>query len=678
MTELLLTTFQTPFETPPFHKLRSEDYLPALREAVSLARAELRALADAPTPPTFENTIEALERSGERVNLIATIFYNLHSAETDDVLERDAQEIAPLLSAYGNDILLDEALFARVAAVHAARPDLEGEAERLLEKTYRTFVRNGANLSEADKERLRALDEELSRLSLTFGQHVLKDTNTYELRLTDEADLAGLPESVREAAAQAAADKGYAGEWLFTLHQPSYLPFMKYADRRDLRERFYRAFAARGFRGDAHDNRELVQRIAARRHERAQLLGYATHADFVLEERMAETPARVTEFLDDLLQPALPAAHRELDELAAFAQRRGGPDVLERWDFAYYAEQLRKEKFNLDDEALRPYFALDRVLQGMFEVAQRLFGISFHAHADVARYHPDVQIFEVREGNRHVGVFYADFFPRPGKRSGAWMTAFRGQHRLHGYDQRPHVSIVCNFTPPAAQRPSLLTFQEVTTLFHEFGHALHGLLAEGQYESLTGTNVYWDFVELPSQLLENWVYERATLDLFAFHYQTGAPIPTEMVESIRESAKFLSGYQTVRQIGLSRLDMAWHAGDPSAVQDVARHEVAALAGTELLPSVSGANVSCAFSHIFQGGYSAGYYSYKWAEVLDADAFEYFQEKGIFDTETAGRFRQFVLSAGNRAHPMSLYLQFRGQPPTPEALLRRSGLVPASS
>ncbi len=678
MTELLLTTFQTPFETPPFDKLSHEDYLPALQEAIALARAELRAIADAPTPPTFENTIEALERSGERVNLIAAIFYNLHSAETNEVLERDAQEIAPLLSAYGNDILLDEVLFARVAAVHAARPALESEAERLLEKTYRTFVRNGANLSDEDKQRLRALDEELSRLSLTFGQHVLQDTNAYELRLTDEADLAGLPESVRQAAAQAAADKGYAGEWLFTLHQPSYLPFMKYADRRDLRERFYRAFAARGFRGDAYDNRQLVQRIAARRHERAQLLGYATHADFVLEERMAQTPARVTEFLDDLLQPALPAAHRELDELTAFARQRGGPDTLERWDFAYYAEQLRKEKFNLDDEALRPYFALDRVLQGMFEVAQRLFGISFHAQPDIARYHPDVQTFEVREGDRHVGVFYADFFPRPGKRSGAWMTAFRGQRRLHGYDQRPHVSIVCNFTPPTAQRPSLLTFQEVTTLFHEFGHALHGLLAEGQYESLTGTNVYWDFVELPSQLLENWVYERETLNLFAFHYQTGEPLPAEMVASIRESAKFLSGYQTVRQIGLARLDLAWHAGDTSSTPDVAQHEAAALAETELLPPVADTNVSCAFSHIFQGGYAAGYYSYKWAEVLDADAFEYFQEKGIFDAETAGRFRQFVLSAGNRAHPMSLYLQFRGQPPSPEALLRRSGLVPAAS
>ncbi|MGB3619651.1 MAG: M3 family metallopeptidase, partial [Catalinimonas sp.] len=503
-------------------------------------------------------------------------------------------------------------------------------------------------------------------------------TNAYELVIEDAAELSGLPDDVREAAATTAAERGREGRWVFTLQAPSYVPFITYADSRERRRELMHAYGRRAFGGE-HDNQPVIRELVGLRHERAQLLGYASHADFVLEQRMAESPGRVHDFLEELLNHARPAGEREIAELSAYARTHGGPDALERWDHAYWAEKLKKERYAIDDELLKPYFNLERVIDGAFGVAGRLFGLRFRPVEDVPVYHPDVRTYAVAdERDQHVGLLYADFFPRPGKRSGAWMTAYRGQKRTAAGEQRPLISIVCNFTKPTATKPSLLTFNEVQTLFHEFGHALHGLLADGTYESLSGTNVYWDFVELPSQVLENWTYEQKALDLFARHYETDEPIPADLVARLKESGQFMQGYQTLRQLGFARLDMAYHttdkAGAPPTVDHVPTFERQALAATELYRPVADTSISCAFSHIFQGSYAAGYSSYKWAEVLDADAFAYFQEQGIFDRQTADRFRRHVLSAGGTEHPRELYRRFRGQDPSPEALLRRAGLV----
>lgn len=628
--------------------------------------------------PDFANTIEALERSGELVGVIAGIFFNLNSAETNDEIQKIARDLSPMVSDYSNDIMLNEALFLRVKAVHDQKGSLvlTAEEKTLLEKTYKSFVRNGANLNEAQKARLREIDKELSRLSLEFGEHVLEETNSYFLEVTDEKDLSGLPDHAVEAAALAAKEKGKEGSWIFTLQYPSYIPFMTYADNRALREKLFRASGAKAFKGDKNDNKEIILKKVRLRHERALLLGYPSHAHFVLEERMAESPSKVTDFLENLLGYAKPVAIKEVQELTAFARSLGGPEKLEKWDVAYYSEKLKMEKYSIDDEMLKPYFKLEDVVDGVFQVAQRLYGLAFKELKDIQVYHQDVKVFEVvDEFDRHIAVFYADFFPRPGKRNGAWMTSFRGQKKgAQGEDVRPHVSIVCNFTKPTATKPSLLTFNEVTTLFHEFGHALHGMLAEGKYESLSGTSVYWDFVELPSQVLENWVYEKESLHLFARHYETGEPIPPDLITRIKESANFMEAYQTVRQVGLAKLDMGWHTAKAAEVKDVAAYEKELQKDTELLPVAEGVNTSCSFSHIFQGGYSSGYYSYKWAEVLDADAFEFFQEKGIFNKDTADLFKKHILSAGGSEHPMELYKRFRGKEPSPEALLRRSGIL----
>lgn len=587
-----------------------------------------------------------------------------------------AQEVSPLLSEFSNDITLNEELFKRVKAVYDSKGDLEltTEQETLLDKKYKGFSRNGANLSEDKKEKLRAIDKELSQLKLKFGEHILAETNKFEMLLTDESDLSGLPEGAKEAAKQLAESKGKDG-WLITLDYPSYIPFMTYADNRELREKLSKAFGSKGFHNDDLDNQDIVLKIANLRFERAQLLGYKTHAHFVLEERMAETPEKVNAFLNELLDKAKPAAQEEFKKLEAFAKELDSIDQLQKWDSAYYSEKLKQKLFDLDDEKLKPYFKLENVIDGAFTVANKLFGLQFEEINTIDKYHEDVLTYKVTDSEGGlVSIFYADFFPRSGKRNGAWMTSYKPQMIKNGVNERPHVSIVCNFTKPTKSKPSLLTFNEVTTLFHEFGHALHGMLANTTYPSLSGTSVYWDFVELPSQVLENWCYEEESLKLFATHYETGDVIPMELVEKIKASATFHEGMQTLRQLSFGMLDMSWHGIDPTAITSVKTHESEAFGKTKLYPDVEENCMSTAFAHIFQGGYSSGYYSYKWAEVLDADAFEYFKQEGIFNKTVADKFKTFVLSQGGTENPMDLYKKFRGQEPQPEALLRRAGLI----
>lgn len=673
---ILTHHFNTKYNTAPFSKIKNEDFLPAFQKGIELAKAEIDAIVRNPIKPTFENTIEALAFSGDVLDRISSIFFNLNSAETNDEIQKIAQEVSPLLSEFGNDIRLNPDLFARVKTVYEQREklNLNPEQTTLLDKKYKSFSKNGANLPEDKKNQLREIDKKLSKLSLQFGENVLAETQAYELHITSEADLAGLPEGTIEAAHSLAKSQEKEG-WIFTLDYPSYVPFVTYADNRELRKKMAIAFGAKGFQNNEFDNQEIVLKIAKLRFDRAQVLGYATHAHFVLEERMAENPEKVKTFSNDLLEKAKPAALKEFAQLTAFAKDLDGVEQLEKWDGAYYSEKLKQQLFNLDDEILKPYFQLEKVLDGAFAVAQKLYGITFEETFEVDKYHEEVKIYEVKdEEDQLVAVFYADFFPRKGKRNGAWMTSFKSQYIKKGVNERPHISIVCNFTKPTETKPSLLTFNEVTTLFHEFGHALHGMLANTTYPSLSGTSVYWDFVELPSQILENWCYEPEALALFAYHYQTGEMIPMELVHKIKESASFQEGMATMRQLSFGLLDMGWHAQDPSNIKDIKAFETEQFAATQLYPDVKENAMSTSFSHIFQGGYSSGYYSYKWAEVLDADAFEYFQEKGIFDKEVATKFKENVLSKGGTEHPMVLYKRFRGQEPKPEALLKRAGLV----
>ena len=552
--------------------------------------------------------------------------------------------------------------------------DLTEEQKTLLDKKYKSFSRNGANLSEEKKEQLRAIDKKLASLKLKFGENVLAETNAFEMHITNKEDLDGLPEGAIEAAQQLAESKGKEG-WLITLDYPSYIPFMTYAKNRALRKKLSIAFGSKGFNNNDLDNQNNVLEIAKLRYQRANLLGYKTHANFVLEERMAQTPEKVERFLNDLLDKAKPAAEREFANLQNFAKELDGIDHLEKWDGAYYSEKLKQKLFNLDDEKLKPYFKLENVIDGAFKVANKLFGLTFKEIDTIDKYHPDVLTYEVLDENDNlVSIFYADFFPRAGKRNGAWMTSYKPQFVQNGVNERPHVSIVCNFTKPTKTKPSLLTFNEVTTLFHEFGHALHGMLANTTYPSLSGTSVYWDFVELPSQILENWCYEKEALELYATHYETGELIPMDLVEKIKESATFNEGMQTLRQISFGLLDMHWHGINPTEVTDVKAHEKEAFKDTQLYPDVAENCMSTAFSHIFQGGYSSGYYSYKWAEVLDADAFDYFKQNGIFNRDIALKFKDNVLSKGGTENPLILYKRFRGQDPKPEALLKRAGLI----
>lgn len=672
----LLEKFNTPFETPPFHLIKAGHFLPAIEEAIKEAKDEIE-MIKSNTAPNLNNTIEALDNAGARLNIIAGIFFNLNAAETNEEIQKLAREISPIITSHSNDVLLDAALFQKVEAVYQQKDNLklEEEQQTLLDKTFRSFIRNGANLNEVDKIRLREIDKELSRLGLKFGENVLGETNKYELVVGNERDLKGLPEGLMEAAAQTAAEKGKEGKWVFTLAYPSYIPFMTYAENRELRKELYMAYNTKSSKGDELDNQEIIKDILRLKDERVRLLGYKKYADFVLEERMAENPTKVMGFLEDLLEKSMPKAQEEVKELEEFAKKFDGIDQLEKWDFGYYSEKLKKEKFEVDDELLKPYFPLDKTLQGVFTTAGKLYDLEFFRNEDIPVYHPEVTAYEVRNiSGEHVAVFYTDFFPRSGKRNGAWMTGFRGQKQTASGEQRPHVAIVCNFTRPTKTKPSLLTFNEVTTLFHEFGHALHGMLANGKYESLSGTSVYWDFVELPSQIMENWCYEKECLDLFAEHYKTGEKIPGELIERIKKASNFHQGYQTVRQISFGLLDMSYHSTDPSTIKDVHVFENEVMKATELLTPVAGTMMSPSFSHIFQGGYAAGYYSYKWAEVLDADAFELFLEKGIFDKATASSFKENILSAGGKVHPSVLYRKFRGRDPKPKALLKRAGLL----
>ena len=669
-----------PFDLAPFSRIETPHFKPAFEKALEQARAEVDAIAGNPEPPTFSNTVAALDYAGYQLERISSIFFNLNSAETNREIQSLAQEISPMLAAFGNDITLNEPLFKRIKAVYEqpGREALTAEQQMLLERKFRHFRRNGALLKEQDKIRLREIDGELSRLKLTFGEHVLEETQKFELHLTDASDLKGLPESAREAARMLAKSRDREG-WVFTLDYPSYLPLMKYSENRELRKKMALAFGSRGFHGDELDNRETLLKIANLRYERARLLRYRNHAHSVLEERMAKSPDTVSQFLDDLLEKALPAARRELEELSDFAQKRDALTGLEKWDSAYYSEKLKQEKFSLDEEELKPYFELEKVLGGMFQVAGNLFGLRFEEDPSIDTYHEEVKTYRVFDASgAAVAVFYGDFHPRPGKRAGAWMTSYKPQFRKEGQNERPHVSIVCNFTRPTETTPSLLTFSEVTTLFHEFGHALHGMLADSTYPGLSGTSVYWDFVELPSQIMENWCYEPEALSIFARHYQTGEVIPTELVDRIRASSNFLEGMATVRQLSFGMLDMAWHGRDPKDVTDVKAHEVKAFGRTQLFPDHPESCMSTSFSHIFQGGYSAGYYSYKWAEVLDADAFAYFKEKGIFNREVARKFRDHILSRGGTEDPMDLYVRFRGREPRLEPLLERAGLLNKSA
>lgn len=671
-------TYNTPHQTAPFHLIRAEHYEPAMREGMARQNKEIEAITNNPDKPTFANTIEAYEQSGELLNRVSAVFGNLLSAETNDTLQNLAKELMPLLSEHSNNISLNEKLFARIKAVYLNRQNeqLTPEQSKLLDDIYKGFERSGANLEGEAKEKYKALSNELSLLTLQYDDNNLKETNEYQLHITDRQQLSGLPESALDAAAETAREKGLEG-WVFTLQAPSYVPFLTYADNRELRKQLYMANGTKCTHGDATDNQELVKRIANTHQAIAQLLGYKNLADYNLEERMAENSDRVYNLLNQLIEAYTPTAKQEVAEVEALAKKEQGDDfTLMPWDWSYYSNKLKDIKFQINDEMLRPYFELSRVKEGVFGLATKLYGITFRKNADIPVYHPDVDAYEVfdRDG-QFLAVLYADFHPRAGKRQGAWMTSYKGQWKnpATGEDSRPHVSIVMNFTKPTQDKPALLTFSEVETFLHEFGHSLHGMLANTTFQSLSGTSVYWDFVELPSQFMENFATEKAFLHTFARHYQTGELIPDELVQRIIDSSNFNCAYACLRQVSFGLLDMAWYTQEQPFNGDVRTFEKSAWARAQVLPQVPETCMSTNFGHIFSGGYSAGYYSYKWAEVLDADAFAYFQEKGVFNPDVAKSFRDNILSKGGTEHPMTLYKRFRGQEPTIDALLRRNGI-----
>lgn len=671
----LLATFDTPHQTPPFHLIKAEHYEPAFDAAIEQARGELNGLATSGAKPTFENTIVALDNCGELLNTVAGTFFTLNAALTDSTMQVIAQNASAKLTAYGHEITMNPVLFARVKEVYDQRESLSLNAEQamLLDKTWRSFIDGGANLEGAARERFKEVSIELSRLGHVFDQHVLAETNAFELHITDPADLAGVPEGAVEMAAMTAAQREKQG-WVFTLHHPSMVPFLKYADNRSLREKMHRANASRGFQANENNNEEVIKQIVALRLEMAQIMGYANYAEYALKERMAKTPEAVNRFLEELLVPSHKAALRDKQELAEFAKKSGLKGELQRWDWGYYSNKLMQERYALDDEMLKPYFKLENVQKGVFDLATRLYGVRFEEVHNIPLYHEEVQTYEVYDADgTFLAVLYTDFFPRESKGGGAWMTEFRGQKIVNGTDRRPLVSIVMNFTKPTESKPSLLTFMEVTTFLHEFGHALHGILTKCTYSSTSGTNVYRDFVELPSQILENWALEKAWLDTWAVHYETGESLPAELIEKIRRSNNFQSGYASDRQLSFAMVDMAWHTVTSPVTEPLIDFETRAMSRTEIMPYVSGTAFSPAFGHIFGGGYAAGYYSYKWAEVLDADAFSLFKQNGIFDRATAASFRENILEKGGSEDPMVLYKRFRGQEPTVEALLERSGL-----
>ena len=672
----LLATYHTPYHTAPFHLIKTEHYEPAILKGMEMHNEEIEAIINNPEQPTFHNTIVALERSGATLDRAATIFGNLLSAETSDELQAIAQRVMPQLSEHSNNISLNEKLFARIKAVYdsAESTQLNQEDRVLLDKTYDGFIRNGANLPEADKERFRQISSELSVLTLQFSQNNLNETNSYELPLTLE-QLDGIPESVIEAYAQTAKEKDKEG-YVVTLHAPSFVPFMKYSRNRELRKQLYMAYNTQCIKDNENNNTEIVKKLVNLRLERAQLLGFQTAADYVLTKRMAENSLNVYQLLNQLLEAYTPTAHKEVAEVVALAKELEDEDFeLMPWDWAYYSEKLKEKRFNLNEEELRPYFELGKVIEGVFGLATRLYGITFKKNEEIPVYHPDVETYEVYDENQELlAILYTDFHPRTSKLSCAWMTSFKEQWKDENGNSRPHVSITMNFTKPSANKPALLTFSEVNTFLHEFGHALHGMFANTTYQSLSGTNVYWDFVELPSQIMENFAIEKEFLNTFAKHYQTNEPIPAEMIQRIVDASNFNVAYACLRQLSFGLLDMAWYTRTEPFEGDVRSYEKEAWAKTQLLPNVPEACMTVQFSHIMAGGYSAGYYSYKWAEVLDADAFSLFKEKGIFNKEVANSFRKHVLSKGGTEHPMTLYKRFRGQSPDIQALLKRNGIV----
>lgn len=674
MNNNLLEKFNTPFESIPFEEIKQEQFKPAIEQAIDDAKKEINEIIENTDPPNFVNTIVVLENVGKKLNIISSTFFNLNSAETNDYLQSLAEEISPLLTEFANDIVLNEKLFEKIKIVYdtTLKSKLSQEEVRLLDKTYKDFSKNGALLSTEDKDTLRKISNELAVLSVKFGQNVLKETNDYFLHITDSNDMEGVPESIKEMARNEAESRGLEG-WVFTLHYPSYVPFLTYAKNRELRKEIYTAYMQRACKDNEYNNEGIIHKIVKLRGEKAQLLGFKTYADLILQERMAAAPKIVYDFLYDLLNKAKPFAVKEIQQLKELAVREGNSEIMP-YDHAYYSEKLRQEKFSFSEEELKPYFPLDQVVNAAFNAANNLYGLTFHERNDIQKYHPEVKVYEViNDKGKHQALLYADFFPRVGKRAGAWMTSFKGQFKTLSDNIRPHISIVCNFSRPNGEIPSLLTFTEVTTLFHEFGHALHGILANTTFESLSGTNVYWDFVELPSQFMENYVFEKEFLKTFALHYKTGKLLKEEKIDKIVASANFMQGYQTIRQIGLGLLDMAYHTNELKAEERIEDFEVNKVKETQVYPHIKNTCISTSFSHIFQGGYAAGYYSYKWAEVLDADAFDFFKERGIFDKETALKFEN-LLSKGGTEDPMELYISFRGRRPESDALLKRAGLI----
>ncbi len=671
-----LGEYGTPFETPPFDKIKIEHYMPAFEEGIRQEKADIDAIVNNPDEPTFGNTIEALEQAGELLTRVNHTFGNLNDANTSDEMQAIAQQVAPLLSKQSDDILLNVQLFGRIKSIWLKKDELGLDPEQLkvLDEYYKDFVRGGADLNDEDKAELRAINEKLAVLTLKFGENVLKETNNFELVIDNEEDLSGLTESVIASGAEAAKEQGYEDKWVYTLDKPSLIPFIQYSDRRELREKLFKAYIQRGDNNNEFDNKDNLKEIAALRVRRANLLGYATHADFMLEPRMARNPQNVYDFLNKLWTPALVKAKGEAKALQAMIDREGQDFKLQPWDWWYYSEKLRKERYDLDDEALRPYFNLENVLQGAFTLANKLYGITFEERHDIPVYHEDVRVWEVKEADgSHIGILYTDYFPRASKRGGAWMDVFRKQSAIGGKKITPIAYNVGNFSKPTDDTPSLLNWDEVTTLFHEFGHALHGLLSDCTYPKLSGTSVAWDFVELPSQFMENFAGEPEMLKMYALHYQTGEPIPDELIEKLKNSSLFNKGFETVEFLAACYLDMDWHTLKTTEEQDAIQFEDQSMAAIGLIPEIIVRYRSPYFRHIFAGGYSAGYYSYIWAEVLDSDAFQAFKETSLFDRETANRFRKYILSAGGTDDPMEMYKRFRGREPEIGPLLQKRGL-----
>ena len=672
----LLTESTAPFGAPQFDQIEDEHYLPAFEQAIAEAKAEIDAIVANEEEPTFENTIEAMEYAGQTLNKVAGIFYNLMEANTSETLQEIAEKVSPMLTEYSMYVSLNNDLFQRVKAVYEQKDQLGLEQDQmtLLEDNYKSFVRGGANLSDEDKALYSKWSEELSLTTLQFSKNVLAATNAYTLHITDSTDLAGLPDYVKAMGAEAAAEKGLEG-WAYTLDYPSYSPFLKYSTNRELRKQIWMAYNTRAIGGE-FDNTDIVKKIVDLRIKIANILGYETYADYALEERMAKDKNTVNNFIMQLLKPSLNYAKKDVADVYAYAKKNGFEDSqLMPWDFTFWSERYQEAEYSLNAEELKPYFQLESCIDAVFGLANTLYGITFHELDNVPVYHEDVKVYEVKDKDgRHLSLFYADFFPRASKRGGAWMTDFRGQSIRNGVEYRPFVSIVCNFTKPTADAPSLITHDEFTTFLHEFGHALHGILAEGRYPSLTGTSVSRDFVELPSQIMENWAYEPEYLNSFAKHYQTGEPIPAELIEKIVAAKNYLAGYGQVRQLHFAYLDMAWHSRTSVPELGTVEFEQSVLAPYNVMPAAEGAAFSCSFSHIFSGGYSAGYYSYKWAEVLEADAFSLFKEKGIFNTEVAESFLKNILSAGGAQDEAVIYRNFRGHDPQPEALMKKLGLT----